>query len=216
MPRSTLPTRPSRLAVALLASFLLLDLAWALEPWPRSRDYRTLAAELLVLAGDARRLRDEELTVSRRHGLWSRIQGGLAALPLMYREAGLSPPRAELHKLRERSDPESLRLSLSRLAEAAGFDTRGILPPDERPAALALARALHQAHCAACHDGAPMNPDQALAAEDLFDLAASMSELEFAARLHNGVRGDQLTGLETPLSDMDQSALIALYRGGRD
>ena len=213
MPKSPSPNNALG-AAALIIILMVASATGAAETWPRSRAYRTLAAELIVLAGDVQRLREDDPPPQRRDGLWLRIRGGLAALPLMYRESGLPPPRQTIARLRKIHDPALLHRQLEELGQQVPFDTTGILPPDDRPAALAMAKTLHQTHCAACHDGAPLNPNKPLAAEDLFAMAGAMDEREFAARLHNGVRGDQLTGLVTPLSDMDQAALLGYYRRG--
>ena len=48
---------------------------------------RRLAADLIVMSGDIRRLDDETLSETHRRGLWRRIQGGATALGLEIRQA---------------------------------------------------------------------------------------------------------------------------------
>ena len=52
----------------------------------------------------------------------------------------------------------------------------------------------------------------ALPAFDLFKQSRSISRLEFAARMLTGLRGDQLTSLQNPLTDTELSVLISYYR----
>lgn len=187
--------------------------------WPRSRPVRLAAAEILVMAGDARRLAEETLPPLRQQGLRDRLLGGTSGLPLLLRLAGHPAAPGEVETLRAAiaaEDLGTLRRALDALAARVPLDTTGVLPPDHRPRARRLALALHDGLCAGCHDGRPAITDDLLPAEDLFQAARAMPRREFTARLMIGVRGDTLTAFAQPLSDADLAALLGLYLNGRD
>ncbi len=182
--------------------------------WPRSRPVRLAAAEILVMAGDARRLAEETLPPLRQRGLRDRLLGAASGLPLLLRLAGHPAEPGEVEALRAAiaaDDLVTLRRDLEALAARVPLDTTGVLPADHRPRARRLARALHDGLCAGCHDGQPADTDDLLPAEDLFQAARTMPLREFAARLMIGVRGDTLTGFAQPLTDSDLAALLGLY-----
>ncbi len=191
----------------------------AAEPaWPASAAARALAAEIRVMRGDLRRLRDDAaLTAAQAEGLRLRLAGALAALPWLRREAGHPPEREAVAALRRalaEDDRAALGAGLDTLAARHPLDLTGILPPDDRPEALALAAALHEAYCAGCHAAGAAAADVPLPARDLFAEAAEQPTEEFAARMLNGIRGDHVTALENPFAAGDLSALIAFYRRG--
>ncbi|MFA7428690.1 MAG: hypothetical protein WCZ23_00885 [Rhodospirillaceae bacterium] len=187
--------------------------------WPRSRPVRLAAAEILVMAGDARRLTEENLPPLRQRGVRDRLLGSMSGLPLLLRLAGHPAEPGEIESLRAAIAAENLatlRRNLDALAARVPLDTTGILPPDQRPRARRLALALHDGLCAGCHDGQPPDPDDLLPAEDLFQAAGTMPLREFAARLMIGVRGDTLTAFAQPLTDGDLAALLGLYLNGAE
>jgi hypothetical protein len=51
-----------------------------------------------------------------------------------------------------------------------------------------------------------------LPAYDLFMQSRSIARMEFVARMLTGLRGNQLTSLQNPLTDTELSALISYYR----
>lgn len=187
--------------------------------WPRSRPVRLAAAEILVMAGDARRLAEEPLPPLHQRGLRDRLLGAASGLPLLLRLAGQPPEPGAMEALRAAiaaDDLVTLRRDLEALAARVPLDTAGVLPADHRPRARRLARALHDGLCASCHDGQPADTDDLLPAEDLFQAARAMPLREFTARLMIGVRGDTLTGFAQPLTDSDLAALLGFYLNGRD
>jgi mono/diheme cytochrome c family protein len=93
------------------------------------------------------------------------------------------------------------------------LDTGGFLRPPPTPARLREARAIHDAYCAGCHDGAGNGAaDAALPARDLFKMAQQEAANEFLARLVNGVKGDATLHFANPLTDAQIGALWALYK----
>lgn len=184
---------------------------------------RRLGAEAAILLGDARRLA-APAPEPQRVGLVARIRGGLSGLPLLVRQARESNPAlpplasgslADIRKALAEGNLQDAIAGLAALSRAYPFDTSGILPADATPERLRLGRSIHQETCAGCHD----RPDEhaALPAHDLFRWARALPEMEFAARLYAGVRGDALTALANPLGAAEIAALIVYYReGGRD
>lgn len=182
-------------------------------------DVRRLGADVAVMAADAGRLAEAALSPPHAAGLRQRLRGGLAFLALSVQAAREADPTlaaldetrlADLRGAFERSDWASAANGLAELTSVYRFNPAHLLPPDDRPKALASARAIHEAYCAGCHD----DPDLAVArpAWNLFALGRAIPAAELAARLVIGVRGNNQAGLANPLSDAELSSLIALYR----
>lgn len=178
----------------------------------RAESARRLGAELLVLAGDARRLQAGEGGPVERTGLITRIAGGLASLPWLMRQAGARPePVGALRADAERQDWAGLRVRLASLSARHRFESPVLLDvAGETDALRALGDAIHRASCAACHD-APSTADDALPAKNLSGQLRAMPRAEFAARLWLGVRGDRVTGFANPFSEIELRALMAWY-----
>lgn len=175
---------------------------------------RRLAAELVVMTGDLRRLTSQPAGPLERQGLGRRLAGGLASLPLLLRRAGGSDaPVRSLRAQLERRDWRALGRGLAALREGYPFDARRLLPAEPEPELLAIGATIHRTTCAGCHD-APQ-ADALLPARNLAAQLQSMSRQEFAARLWLGVRGDKTTALANPFSDRELAALIAWYAQGR-
>lgn len=175
---------------------------------------RRLAAELVVLAGDARRLADEQLPPLERAGLEQRVTGILSSLPLLLRRAGHASDTVDLLRAAvSRGDWPVLLAGAKALKRRQPFDAGQLLDRPATPQALALGESIHRTTCAACHD-APAAGDMFLPAKNLAVQMKSMPHAEFAARLWLGVRGDRLTGFANPFSDAELAALI-LYYGQR-
>jgi mono/diheme cytochrome c family protein len=183
---------------------------------------RRLGAEVAVLLGDARRLA-EPMPEPQRAGIVARIEGGLAGLPLLVRQARETDPalpplsRDGLAGTRKALTERNLLAVISGLATLARsypFDGAGILPAEATPERLRIGKAIHEETCAGCHDHS--DPKAALPAPNLFRWARAMPAIEFAARLYAGVRGDALTALANPFGAAEMAALIAYYREGRE
>lgn len=173
---------------------------------------RLLAAELEVMAGDLRRLREEAPGAREAAGLRQRIAGALAALPLLLRRAGAEAGAARpLRAALARGDWAALAAALHALRQRHPLTTAA-LDVTPTPQTLALGSAIHAQACAACHD-APRT-DAELPARNLFEEARRLPRAEFVARLIVGVRGDRSTAWRNPFSDLELAALAAHYRQG--
>lgn len=175
-----------------------------------SEHERRLAAELVVMAGDARRLTAGEGGPLEREGLVKRLNGALASLPMLLRRANGDPKAVGVMRASiARSDWRALSGALAPLRRQHPFDARGLLSAGSTPEMLALGASIHRTTCAGCHDAA--SADSLLPAKNLAAQLKSMSREEFAARLLLGVRGDKTTGWRNPFSDFELAALIAFY-----
>lgn len=193
------------LALAALAAF-------ASGAAAQDEQQRRLAAELVVMAGDARLVEAKAVTPLRLEGLRARLAGALSSLPLLLRRAGGDPATvpALRHALATR-DWRALREGLRALQDRHPFAV-GALRAEPTPERRSLGAAIHREACAGCH-GAPA-PDARLPALDLYALARELPADEFAARLLLGVRGDRSTAYRNPFSDFELAALIAAYEQG--
>lgn len=198
---------------------LFLLLVWAAacgnaaaQPFLRTDAHNLrLAAELVVIAGDVRRLTTETPAPVERQGLKNRIAGALSSLPLLLRRAGGDPALAS--RLRSQLEHQRWLLmarGLAELKQSHPFKPETLIRRPATPALLAQGESIHKAACAACHE-APGSMDTLLPAKHLSRQLNSMSREEFAARLVLGVRGDKSTALANPFSDVELAALIAWY-----
>ncbi len=209
--------------ILVLSSLLFPEVACA-----QGEHSRRVAAELLVLQGDARRLTAPRFSEKQKKGLRDRILGGLAALAILLRLAdeeaeagrtsGADGPRADhagavarLRKALDAGDIAELQSLLARLVRAYPLRVPGILPITASPARWARGRRLHERLCAGCHDAPDLDVERP--AYNLFAEVRRLSPEELAARLIVGVRGDVVTGVANPLSDEQIAALIVFYRG---
>ena len=179
---------------------------------------RRLAADILVMTDDARRLTTEDLSARQRKGLTQRITGMTAQLPLSAKAAREDAPAlpvfpkdavASLQAALAAENPDGLMAPLEHLNKLYPFPTIGLLPPDAR--ADTAAKRIHQKYCAVCHD--KPNLDVQRPAWNLFEMASGMTPDVLAARLVIGIKGEHLMALENPLTDSEISALIAYYQG---
>lgn len=174
---------------------------------------RRLAAELAVMAGDARDAASGTQTAARRAGLQDRLAGALSSLPLLLRRAGAEAgAAAALRAALARHDWRALDSGLRTLRRKHPFDAAAILPASASPGRMRLGAAIHRQACAGCHD-APA-ADAQRPAFDLFEQSRRMPRAEFAARLLTGVRGDRSTAWRNPFSDLELGALMAYYESG--
>jgi hypothetical protein len=203
-----------RLRGVLAAAALI---AAAVSPaWATGEHERRLAAVLVVLEGDARRLAGPVLGERERSAVSARLHGGLAVLGLLFRQAGLAPPvtPVALRELLDAGQPQVLATRLGQLTERYPLDLGILHPVTPTAARRQLAQRLHQTYCAGCHDRP--DPGSAMPLYILQEMAAAMPVREFAARLLISVRGDHLTSLANPFSDDQLALLLAHYRGWRD
>lgn len=166
---------------------------------------RRLAAELLIMQGDLRRLAAAETPEIQRRGLRARLGGALSSLPLLLRLAGGHADEA--YALRG-ADAAALAAGLAALAGRYPLDIAKISPPMDR--LIAAGAAIHAEACAGCHEAG--DGESELPARELRADARAMPIDEFAARLIGGLRGDHLTALANPFPDRELAALLSFYR----
>ncbi|MEZ5616241.1 MAG: hypothetical protein R3E35_13640 [Rhodocyclaceae bacterium] len=183
---------------------------------------RRLAAELVVMAGDLRRLDAGTESRLHREGLRDRLAGALSSLPLLLRRAGADPSVvAPLRTALARGERKALSAGLAALKGKYPFDAASLLPRQATPERLRLGEAIHRQACAGCHDAQRKSPRDAPAADtrlpafNLFDQAKRLPRAEFAARLLLGVRGDRGTAWRNPFSDLELGAMLIYYRKGK-
>ena len=183
-----------------------------------------LAAELLVMKGDLRRL-DEFNTLSLiKKGLKDRLLGSSASLSLLIRAARDNnaslpiPPKNSVTSLQRALLGENFKEAkfwVSKLLRVFPLKTKGILPPNNSNETLMRTKALHNEFCSGCHASdtdVQYNLNIERPAWNLFQMAQEVEQDEFAARLLIGVKGDSLTAMENPLSYTEISGLIEFYR----
>ena len=166
------------------------------------------------MAGDVRRLMTAEGGPLEREGLVKRLNGALSSLPLLLRRANGDPhPVVAMRASTARGDWRGLAAELAKLKRSYPFAARFLLSAEPAPEMLALGASIHRTTCAGCHDAA--SGDSLLPAKNLAAQLKSMPREEFAARLLLGVRGDRMSGLRNPFSDVELAALIAHYSVAR-
>tara|TARA_B100000676_G_C18029531_1_gene817764 strand:- start:936 stop:1604 length:669 start_codon:yes stop_codon:yes gene_type:complete len=183
-----------------------------------------LAAELLVMKGDLRRL-DEYITAPIvKKGVKDRLLGASSSLSLLIREALDNngslpiPPKHSITSLQLailNENAKEAKFWVNKLISLYPFKTRGILPPIKTRETLITARALHSEFCSSCHSNETDVPHEMgieRPAWNLFQMAQEIEQEEFAARLTIGVKGDSLTAMENPLSYTEISNLIGYYQ----
>jgi len=181
---------------------------------------RRVAAEIRVMAGDITRLENPDNSAQHKAGLIDRVIGGLAALDILLRQAD-----------QENKSPVSQYLSvvqeLRNLVIAGKFSSAKeilLLLQNNFPLSIDkfiqikvedkdVGGNLHTELCAHCHDQPVLNTERP--AYNLFSEAKRMPQEEFIARLLVGVRGDQVTGIDNPLSDYETAALVEFYKTGK-
>jgi hypothetical protein len=175
---------------------------------------RRVAAELLVIKGDLRELQNSELPSLHHVGLTDRIKGGLAGLDILMRYADQEANRTveskrtqvvELMTWVEEANFQMIAEAIDKLAGQYALvmpTYRVTNPNDYLP--------LHQNLCLACHDNP--NADVERPAYNLYKQAQKISTLEMFARMLVGVRGDRVTGVDNPLTDLQIVGLMQLYR----
>ncbi|MFN6960864.1 MAG: c-type cytochrome [Rhodocyclaceae bacterium] len=176
----------------------------------RADPNRQLAAELLILQGDARQLWQARAGPEEQQGLRQRIAGALSSLPLALRRAGAEPwPVPAMREALQRDDAVGFFRILQPLIRRHRFDARFMIRESSRERIAAGAQ-LHTEVCAGCHAAAA--GDTLLPARPLQKLAASQSAEEFAARLWLGIRGMREIAYANPFTDEELAALFAYYR----
>jgi hypothetical protein len=207
----------------MLAGVIFLSGAVLLSTAPVSMAYgehsKRLAANLLVLQGDLRQLLNSHTSDIYRRILSLRIEEKLGLLALLVRSANQQESVSYKHNPEEfrqllflfnSSKFKSLLNELESLSLKYPLFLSPILQSSLPPAFFKQAEEIHRRLCSGCHSGAMAV--NALPAFDLFRQSRSIARMEFVARMLTGLRGDQLTSLQNPLTDTELSALISYYR----
>ncbi|MBZ0092553.1 MAG: hypothetical protein K8F27_10065 [Sulfuricellaceae bacterium] len=183
---------------------------------------RRLRVEVAVLRGDARLLADPATPPLRRQGLRQRIRSSLGTLGMLVRYAAQSERRpqpelmeqvADLRDLFASGNIHGLARRLDWIKSNYPLDMSGFLPLAANPSRLRAGQSIYQKLCMGCHQ----NPDrnQPNPAPDLFFLAATLPQDEFAARMLGGIHGVRLTTLQNPFSDEEIASLMTFFASGR-
>lgn len=221
-----MPGRKSYLQQLLLSAFAVAVLRAPDTAAAQGEHARRVAAELLVMRGDLRKLSNKPAAAKRHQkGLRNRLRGGLAGLDILLRLANQETlrlteptgamPSAAVNTLRQalnQQDLTAFKAKLSQLVNRYPLATTGILLKPPLRANIKTGQKIHNEHCAGCHDSP--DTDTQRPAYNLFAEAKAMPPTEFAARMILGVRGDRVTGISNPLTDSQIAALIAYYRAG--
>ena len=180
---------------------------------------KRLAANLLVLKGDLRQLLNTDTSNIHHRILSLRIEEKLGLLELLVRSANQQESVSYTHNPKEfqqllflfnSSEFKSLLNELESFSLKYPLFLSPILQSSFPPVFFKQAEEMHQRLCSGCHSGAMAV--NALPAFDLFRQSRSIARMEFVARILTGLRGDQLTSLQNPLTDTELSALISYYR----
>ena len=178
-----------------------------------------LAANLLVLQGDLRQLLKIDNSDIHHRSLSLRIEEKLGLLTLLVRSANQQESVSYTHNPKEfrqllflfnLSEFKSLLNELESLSLKYPLFLSPILQSSFPPIFFKQAEEMHRRLCSGCHSGAMLV--NALPAFDLFRQSRSIARMEFVARMLTGLRGDQLTSLQNPLTDTELSILISYYR----
>lgn len=197
---------------------------------------RRIAAELLVMRGDLLLIR-EDVSKMHRVGLNDRIKGSLVTLEILARLADQESLLLQLD-LKTQASGESPDAAVNRhssvpivslrqdiavayqflhresYSEVAAFVDKLIanyplVLPDLAEREVDPAASLHKSLCSACHDRPNNNVERP--AYNLFEQSKSVDRVEMFARMLVGVRGDRVTGIDNPLTDIQIMGLLDYY-----
>jgi len=207
--------KPRSFLTCLVATILLSGNAIA-EPFHSGEHLRRAGAELQVLYGDVRLLRQPKLHQAHKTGLIDRIQGSLTALDILLRMADQEMGREVMSRL---SETTSLKHSMASREYEQVENTLSVLL-EQYPLRIPVmvvtdtteALAIHKSLCQSCHTTTLGNVERP--AYNLFEQTRSIPRVEMFDRMLIGVRGDRVTGIDNPLTDFQIMAMITLYSDG--
>ncbi len=178
------------------------------------RGNRLVAAEILVVLGDARKFQSSDnLTVLQKKGLADRIRGGLASLVILTRIADVYKQPIDMERqknVRRLAQSFGANNLVKFIAQLQTLSKRYPLIEPPIVNSEKTAQVLHETYCAACHDDPVTDVERP--AFNLFEQARQQSRQEFLARLIVGVRGDRTTGLRNPFTLRELAALLNYYK----
>lgn len=181
-------------------------------------DARLCSAELLVIRGDLRILRDPQTPAHHRRGLRTRIAAALGTLNWLCRRyseahrqqsAELSLSVSTLRDTLRDEDISTFLQQVDTLISRFPLSLEGLQPQAASTAAIASGEQLYRGYCAACHDNPDLRSDAP--AFSLFALIRQQSLEEFIARMLVGVHGTGEISLRNPLSDRDIAGMTAYF-----
>ena len=167
----------------------------------------------MVLRGDLISVTRDSVSDLHQRGLSQRIRGGLAALEILLRYADQEtgkPVRsryAELQKIYQAVDAADYAAALKQIEQL--IEHYPLTLPPIRINDTTAFEPLHKKLCAGCHDVPAVNVERP--AYNLYQQTKRVSSQEMFARLLIGVRGDRVTGIDNPLTDIQLLGLLALY-----
>ncbi len=185
-----------------------------------------LAAEIVVMKGDLRRMGEFSSLPLIQKGLKDRLLGASAPLSLLIRTARENnsalplPPENSVGALQRALVDKNFSEAafwVDELLSVFPFEPKNIFPINKTKGSRIKAEALHEKFCSGCHaNNADSHREINIErpAWNLFQMAKEVGKNELAARLFIGVKGDSLTAMDNPLSYTEMSRLIGLYRQG--
>lgn len=175
---------------------------------------RRVASELTVIAADLQKLGNTSTSKLHAKGLKKRIEGSIVTLDILTRLADqeLNKPIhtrydefSLLQQDLEQDRLETLLNAITMFREEYPLFLPDILIEDTKEF-----EELHKSLCSACHDTPNLEVERP--AYNLSKQILDGSELDMYARLLVGVRGDHMTGIDNPLSDVQIIGLMRFYQ----
>ena len=203
-----------RIRSSLFISLLLLAPISASAIDTQVYDARLCSAQLIVLQGDLRQFLNQFTSAKHREGYRQRITGALGTLNWLCRQYasfhGLSSRKfqtdiKELRAAFDVSNWDKINQILNGLIEQMPLSLSGLKPEKAKVEAIRTGKEIYKGYCQACHKQPDVN--QARPAYSLFEMAKTLSEKEFLARMISGVHGTPEIALQNPLTDDDISGM---------
>lgn len=197
-------------------SLLLANLSFAKELTSLQYDARLCSAQLLVLKGDVKRLQLLDTQQHHKLGLIQRIAGALGTLGWLCRQhkqpTNLLTIQNQINQIRssfEIKHWQVLEKNLSELVTAIPLDVKKFSTKQLTKQSLNTSISIYKHYCQACH----MNPSDKpeTPAYSFFEMAKTMSNEEFLARMLVGVHGNPKIALRNPLTDEDITGLVTYF-----
>jgi len=179
-------------------------------------DARLCSAQLLVIQGDLKRLQILGTQQHHKIGLKKRIAGALGTLGWLCRQhnqpSHLLVIRDQINDIRsnfENKNWQELENRLSTLISALPLDVKNFSPKHLTKQSLNTSISIYKHYCQACH----LQPSDKseTPAYSFLEMAKTMSNKEFLARMLVGVHGNPKIALRNPLTDEDITGLVTYF-----
>ena len=187
-----------------------------------SEQTRRFPFELEILAANAHAILSPTLAERHKHALKLRITSSLGTLRILAREYIQANQLSNTDLL---TSIDALRIDFKggklqrfattsrKLADQYPAVLTGLLPADAKPKDVLSGRRIYQHLCMGCHENTDMS--QASPAYDLFDMASTLPQREFIARLVCGVHGTPAVALHNPFNDAEIAGLATYLLNGK-